>query len=406
MRPDRLTSGIPATGQIVPRRAAPPWRTLGLLAAGVLAVHALVLQTRPARFGPAQEPPPRSVAVLTTRSIAPAPPASPPQSEAAPHAPTPPQPVARPSSKPVFKRKAPVAQEAPAPPAIDSIASSDLSAGSAPDLAAPAEPDGAPPPTALPEAETAPAATASSAAATAPAPPASGAAAAGPSPSPPAAAQTPVTAMALPPSARLDYRMTGSAKGLAYHAQGELLWQNAGSSYQARMTVKALFIGARTMSSTGQVGAEGLAPARFSDKARAEVAAHFEPDKGQISFSANTPAVPWVQGAQDRVSVFMQLGGMLAGNPAAFPAGSTISTLTVGPRSADQWTFLVEGPELLALPFGETATVKLSRQPRRDYDQKVEIWFAPALGHLPVRSKITQANGDFVDQQLSGLASP
>lgn len=212
--------------------------------------------------------------------------------------------------------------------------------------------------------------------------------------------------MALAPSAQLEYRMTGSARGLTYHAKGELVWQNAGGSYNARMTVKALFVGSRTMSSTGQVGAEGLAPSRFSDKARTEVAAHFEPDKGQISFSANTPAVPWVQGAQDRVSVFLQLGGMLAGNPTAFAPGSEISTLTVGPRGADHWTFVVEGPQMLALPFGETATVKLSRQPRREYDQKVEIWFAPALGYLPVRSKITQANGDFVDQELSDLTRP
>jgi len=212
--------------------------------------------------------------------------------------------------------------------------------------------------------------------------------------------------MALPASARLEYQMTGSAKGLAYHAKGELLWLSDGTSYQARMTVKALFLGSRILSSTGQVGPQGLAPTRFSDKSRSEVAAHFESDKGQISFSANTPSVPWVQGAQDRVSVFLQLGGMLAGNPAGFAPGSTISTLTVGPRSADAWTFVVEGQEVLDLPVGQTAALKLSRQPRRDYDQKVEIWFAPALGYLPVRSRITQANGDFVDQQLSELTAP
>ena len=408
MRPDRLTSGTPATGQIVPRRAAPPWRTLGLLAAGVLAVHALVLQTRPARFGLSHAPASNSVAVLTTRSMAPAPPvaASPPRDEAAPAASTPPQPAARPSRKPFFKQKVPVTQDQPATPFIDSIAPPDLPPGSADEPPTSAEADAASPSTASPEAEaeaeTAPALPASSATAAAPTPPASDAQAT----SPPPAAQTPVTAMALAPSAQLAYRMTGSAKGLTYQAQGELVWQNAGGSYSARMTVKALFLGSRSMSSTGQVGAQGLAPTRFADKARTEVAAHFEPDKGQISFSANTPTVPWVQGAQDRVSVFLQLGGMLAGNPAAFPAGSSISTLTVGPRGADQWTFVVEGPEMLALPYGETATVKLSRQPQREYDQKVEIWFAPALGYLPVRSKITQANGDFVDQQLSELTRP
>ena len=61
---------------------------------------------------------------------------------------------------------------------------------------------------------------------------------------------------------------------------------------------------------------------------------------------------------------------------------------------------------MLDLPFGETATLKLSRQPRREFDQKVELWYAPALGYLPVRSRITQANGDFVDQQLSELTRP
>ena len=406
MRPDRLTSDTPATGQIVPPHAAPPWRTLGLLAAGVLAVHALLLQTRPARFDPAQEPPSHRVAVLTARSIAPPPPpvaASPPKTEATPPAPVPPKPVVKPARKPVFKQKVPFAHDQPSQPAIDSIAPPNLLAGSANDSAATPEPDSAPPPTALPEAETAPAVPASSTTATAPTAPASDAVA----PSPPAlAAQTPVTAMALPASARLDYRMTGSAKGLTYYAKGQMAWQNSGASYSASMTVKALFLGSRTMSSTGQVSDQGLAPSRFADKSKNEVAAHFEPDKGQISFSANTPAVPWIQGAQDRVSVFLQLGGMLAGNPAGFPDGSTISTLTVGPRSADNWTFVVEGGEILSLPFGELATLKVSRQPRREYDQKVEIWYAPALGYLPVRNRITQANGDFVDQELSDLTRP
>jgi hypothetical protein len=224
-----------------------------------------------------------------------------------------------------------------------------------------------------------------------------------PAPAPAGPVQTAVTAMALPASVKLDYKMTGGAKGLTYHANAELRWENAGDSYNVLMRVSALFLGSRSMASTGQLSAQGLAPRRFSDKSRSEVAAHFEADKNQISFSANTPTLAWVQGAQDRVSVFIQLGGMLAGNPAGFPVGSTISMYTVGPRDADTWTFLVEAEEKLALPFGELATVKLTRQPRREFDQKVEIWYAPSLGYLPVRNKITQANGDFVDQQLSAL---
>jgi Protein of unknown function (DUF3108) len=375
----------PMTGQIVPWSSAPPWRILGALAVLVLLVHVLVLRTHPARVGQAPDTTSKRAPAFVTRSIA-----LPPPVPAAPPAQAKPKPAVKPVKKPVLKQKEAVAQDTPALQAIDSIA----------------EPIPEPIPAELPGA---PADVGTTASSTAPEPPAAAtdtpAASAAPAP-PPGPSQTPVTAMALPASVQLDYKMTGSAKGLNYHAKGELAWQNSGSVYNARMRVSALFIGSRTMSSTGQVSAEGLAPTRFSDKSKNEVAAHFEADKGQVSFSANTPSLPWVKGSQDRVSVFMQLGGMLAGKPAGFPVGSTVSMVTVGPRDADTWTFVVEAQEKLTLPFGQLDTVKLSRQPRREFDQKVEIWYAPALGYLPVRNKITQANGDFVDQQLSALTRP
>jgi hypothetical protein len=336
-----------------------------MLAVAVLGIHALVLVSSPARFGPALDPAPQRVQPLITRSVAPPPvvqPAVAPQPE-------PP----KPRPKPVKPKPSP-AQAEPAPVAINSVAIPSIET---------------PVPSETPTPEVA-AALAAASAASAPA-------------TPPGPVQTPVTAMALPESVKLEYKMTGGSKGLNYHASAELNWRRVGSLYDAGIRVNALFIGSRSMGSTGVVGPEGLAPIRFSDKSRTEVAAHFDPDKGQVSFSANTPAVPWIKGAQDRVSVFIQLGGMLAGNPAAFPVGTTVSMYTVGPRDAETWTFLVEAEETLTLPFGELATVKLARQPRREFDQKVEIWYAPSLGYLPVRNKITQSNGDFFDQQLSGL---
>ena len=389
-------------------RVAPPRLALAVLAVLVLLAHAVVLQMPAARIGPPPDPALKRVPAFATRSIPLPPPAAP--TIAAPATPaTPAKPARPPRPKPVFKEKSAFPQDTPGLAAIESIAKPVQEPQIAEADPVPAGMDSAPPAaagaaeamaTAEAVAPTEPAATAADTA-TAAAAPASASAA-----PPSGASQTPITAMALPASAQLDYKMTGSAKGLTYHANGELAWQNSGSSYNARMTVKALFIGSRTMRSTGQISDTGLAPNRFSDKSRTEVAAHFEPDKGQISFSANTPAVPWAQGSQDRVSVFLQLGGMLAGNPAAFPVGSSISMLTVGPRDADNWTFVVESEDQLSLPFGDLATVKLSRKPRREYDQKVEIWYAPALGYLPVRNKITQSNGDFVDQQLSSLTRP
>ena len=112
--------------------------------------------------------------------------------------------------------------------------------------------------------------------------------------------------------------------------------------------------------------------------------------------------------------MLLLLGGMLAAGPggagsttpAGFGVGSSITLYTVGPRDADTWTFVVEAAEQLSLPGGDTATLKLTRKPKREYDQKVEVWYAPSLGFLPVRNRITQANGDFVDQQVTSVTRP
>jgi Protein of unknown function (DUF3108) len=220
---------------------------------------------------------------------------------------------------------------------------------------------------------------------------------------PPARPAPPVT---VPAALRLAYTVNGEARRVPYSAQGVLMFRHDGQVYEARAEISAFLFGARVQTSTGGLTPQGLAPARFADKWRNERAVHFDRERGRITFSANTPEAPLLPGAQDRLSVLMQLGALLAGAPARYPAGASITLQTAGPRDAEDWQFTVAGPETLTLPSGETATVKLSRAPRREFDQRVEVWLAPALGYLPARLRITQANGDFVDQQLQASGPP
>jgi hypothetical protein len=217
---------------------------------------------------------------------------------------------------------------------------------------------------------------------------------------------TQATAFRAPESALLKYQVLGQAKGLNYWASAELAWQQDGQTYDSRLTVSAFLLGSRTQTSKGTLGPEGLMPTRFGDKNRSELAAHFQRDKGIISFSANSPDAPLLKGAQDRLSVVIQIGSLLAGDPARFPLGTMLSFQTVSQREAEVWHFLVEKEELLQLPFGEINAIKLNRKPRREFDQQIELWFAPTLGYLPVRLRITNANGDFVDQLLNKAEKP
>ncbi|WP_416401431.1 DUF3108 domain-containing protein [Alicycliphilus denitrificans] len=377
-----------------------PRRALLLLTALVLALHWLLLADLP--LGGTGQGMPRSMS-FHTRMVEP-----PPEPEAAP-APPPPPAAPRPVRKP-RPRPAPPAPEAPEPaPAAPTPAPADEPpAETAPPVAeegtAGAEADAAPEP---------PQAAASAAAEPAPpAPQEPPAESAGVEIRPPGAtganASTEPPPVRLPPSTRLAFNVTGEVKRFHYSASAELVWRQDGSRYEARQQIKAFLLGARSQSSVGQVTPRGLRPERFGDKARSERAAHFDFDKHEVIFSANTPRATIGDGAQDRLSVFIQLGAMLAAAPGRYPPGTQITLTTVGARNADRWTFTVDGPETLDLPVGSTPALKLQRLPREDqhYDQKAELWLGTELGYLPVRIRLSQSNGDFVDLLLSGHEAP
>lgn len=210
----------------------------------------------------------------------------------------------------------------------------------------------------------------------------------------------------LPGSVKLLYKV--QANKFPFTLTGELMWQQADRHYQASLSFGAFGL-TRTQSSRGEIGADGLAPERFSDKLRSEVAAHFNREQAKVTFSANTPDAALLAGAQDRLSVLVQLAALVAGAPERFTPGTTLTIQTVGPRDADLWLFTVGNMELLELPGDKLQGLKLTRNPRQPYDQQVEIWLAPALSYMPARIRTLETNGDYVDlkwQASEPLAKP
>ena len=403
-----------------------PRRALLLLTAVVLALHWLVLVGLP-RGGTDQGAPQR-LAFHTRMVEPPPPPPPPPQPQAAPVPPPAPKPRPRPVRKPppppveappptqhpeptpameAPAQTAPSPAEPPAEVPADSSAPTPEVPADAAAPSAPLSPASDPAMPAMAEASSASApAAASQPAQEAPAltagveilPPGAAGAVAGTEPPP----------VRLPPSARLAFDVTGEVKKFHYNASAELLWRQDGTQYEARQQIKAFLLGARSQSSVGQITPQGLRPTRFGDKSRSERAAHFDFERGEVIFSANAPRAAIGSGAQDRLSVFIQLGALLAAAPERYPPGTRITLTTVGARSAERWTFTVEGPQTLELPAGSTPALKLQRLPRPDqrYDQKAELWLGTDMGYLPVRIRLTQANGDFADLSLSHHDTP
>lgn len=205
-------------------------------------------------------------------------------------------------------------------------------------------------------------------------------------------------AFVAPVSAKHVYKVMVSQKGSIYQGKAEALLQKDGGRYALSLSASQLLYSI-TWKSTGLLSPQGFMPERFSDKRtlKSEVAAHFDRSAGKIVFSSNTPKAELEAGAQDRVSIIWQLAGLLAAEPARYPPGTTLSIQTADDREAQTWSFTVNEPETLNLENGSIVTLRLTRNPRHEFDRKIELWFAPAMGNLLVRFRQTQTGGDYDD---------
>ena len=206
-----------------------------------------------------------------------------------------------------------------------------------------------------------------------------------------------------PSNVQINYRLTGQERGLSYHASGSLKLQTkAGTTlpraYEAELQVKAFLVGRRIWRSVGQLTDKGLAPLRYSDSWRGERAAHFEADTQKISFSGNTPSAPLQAGAQDQVSLFIQMAAAVAGQN--FKIGSELNVQTATARDAVNWTLTYKSDDMIDLNGDRVETQRWVCLPRGKFDSQIEMWFAKSQGGLPVRIKITQVSGNFIDMEM------
>ena len=211
-----------------------------------------------------------------------------------------------------------------------------------------------------------------------------------------------------PPNIQINYKLTGQERGLTYHASGSLKWQtqatpdapatSAPKAYEAELRVRAFLVGSRVWRSVGMLTENGLTPVRYSDSWRGERAAHFDVTQNKISFSGNTPSVALQTGAQDQVSLFIQMAATVAAKN--FKLGSELNVQTATARDAVNWALTFKSEELIEVDGKQLATQRWVCLPRAKFDSQIEMWLSQSHGGLPVRIKISQVTGNFIDMEM------
>ncbi len=165
---------------------------------------------------------------------------------------------------------------------------------------------------------------------------------------------------------------------------------------QYRLSLRGRVEGGRLLEQTSQGGfdAAGVAPERFVDRrrGRAAQAANFDRAAGRITYSGPSVEQPLHAGAQDRLSWIVQLAAVIQADPGRWTPGERLPLYVTGARGdAQLWLFEVRERADLDLPGVQVAhALRLTREPQRPYDSRVEVWLDPARHHLPALLRFTQ----------------
>ena len=189
---------------------------------------------------------------------------------------------------------------------------------------------------------------------------------------------------------------------------GEIRWRPAGDRYALQFEARLAGLTLLAQSSQGELGAHGLAPVRFVDQRarKAARAVNFSRDSNTISFSGSSAQWPLFAGSQDRLSWMIQLGGIVAADPALASSGRISMVLVSARGEASVRNARFAGRENAETATGSVPTLKFVIDGHSAYDGSFEIWLDPARGYLPARAVSRGASGDAEFELLLQRADP
>ena len=158
----------------------------------------------------------------------------------------------------------------------------------------------------------------------------------------------------------------------------------------------------RHMMSEGRLAEGGLLPDRYNEETqflmrdRRRVSVVFTADSVELADGRKRERVP---GVQDTASQFIQFTWLFGSKPELLRVGASFEFPLALPRSMKTWTYDVVDAQVLYTPFGALPVFHLKPRiaERKPGELTVEMWFAPELRYLPVRIRIDQDPGTYVD---------
>ena len=151
-------------------------------------------------------------------------------------------------------------------------------------------------------------------------------------------------------------------------------------------------LGRATRTSVGSIGKEGVRVREFTDErsGRDTARAWFDWKTNVLTsrYKGRTRSEAIPPNAQDRISFMLALA-------VAPPGTRALDVHLVDGRGTSHHVYEFQRRERVHTPAGDFDALVVGRTA---HDERLEMWLAAALGHLPVRMLVTEKDGDRFDQ--------
>ena len=205
-----------------------------------------------------------------------------------------------------------------------------------------------------------------------------------------------------PAHLRHSFEVQGrSSGGFTYTASAQIDWQSQpGQNYRLGYEVTALLGIRRSQTSVGNWAERGLTPNEFIDQAKKSLKTRADVGAMRVKLPLSETELPLLTGSQDKLSVMAQLGWWVACAPASFPLGRLVELPVWATRDTEHWVLRSNGLVALSTPYGIRQAIHLTRHPSPNDSARLDLWYVPEWGALPVRIEIKKNNGETVEQTL------
>lgn len=214
-------------------------------------------------------------------------------------------------------------------------------------------------------------------------------------------------AITLPPSADINYDLKAQIKGVPLSGTALIQWQGNRNKYRLLYETRTALTGSLMLEiSEGTLDAYGIAPEIFSTKRfrRDQVTINFDRQTKQVNFPGNGPNHVLQGGEQDRISVLWQLLSIGRAAPERLSPGAVWECNVVGQHDSESWVFEVKETKRIRTALGGLDVLHVTRTaPKNAKTPQMDVWFAPSLDWLPVRIRLSEDNGDYIEQNIEKL---